>query len=133
MITKYILDLDDCDTRLVQVTTHYYSHPRGALAFFHSRLSSWNQSVQVNLPLSLSSRLPHGVRAFATLWLCCTSGSQHSLLPPTCTILAVFVPFQFLEHPSTFLLSASTLTLFSLPGVLTLALCMVDGIPCSTP
>lgn len=63
----------------------------------------------------------------------CISDSKHSLLPPTCTILAVFVPFQFLKHPRTFLLSASTLTLFPLPGVLTLALCMVDGIPCFTP
>lgn len=32
----------------------------------------------------------------------CTSDSQLTLLPPTCTILVIFVPFQFLEHPSTF-------------------------------
>lgn len=50
MVTKYVLVLDNCNASLVQVTTRYCNHLRRALAFFHSRLTPWNRSVQVNLP-----------------------------------------------------------------------------------
>lgn len=92
--------LDHCDTHLVQVTTHYYNHSQRALAFFHSKphstepISSGEPSYSVSLEdfCMESEFLP--LFGFA-----CTSDSQLTLLPPTHTILAVFVPFQFLEHP----------------------------------